>query len=150
KKDDIISISVETPDPKESAVLANALMNTYISDRQARADNVNSTSVGTLEGNKKELDAKLTQTRGQIAQLPQSDPTLRLDPSGNNNPLIQRMMAASAALAQVNMQLIQLQNVYGANAKQVQQKQKEAELYDTEYRAAKTEALQASDKQLRI
>jgi capsular exopolysaccharide synthesis family protein len=150
RKDDIISISVEMPDPKESAVLANALMNTYIADRQARADNINSTYVGTLEANKKELDAKLAETRGKIAELRQSDPNLRLDPTGNNNPLIQRMMAASAALAQANMQLIQLQNVYGANAKQVQQKQKEAELYDTEYRSAKGEALQASDKQLRI
>lgn len=150
KKDDIIAISVETPNPKESAVLANALMNTYISDRQARAENISWTFVGTLEANKKELDTKLAQTRAKITELLQSEPNLRLDPSGTNNPLIQRMMIASQQLAQANLQLMQLQNYYGTNSKQVQQKQKEVEAFDTEYRAAKAEALKASDKQLQL
>src|SRR3954453_842100 len=82
KKDDLISITVETPNPQESAVIVNALVNTFIVERKARAEIVSSGFIATLEANKAEIETKLAQTRQKINELKQADPNLRLDPSG--------------------------------------------------------------------
>ena len=150
RKSDIISVSVETPSPNESAVLVNALVNAYRSDREAKAATIGNTYLATLEANKQEVESKLAETRKKMDLLKQQDPNLRFDPSGTTNPLIAQMMAAAQALAQTRIQMKTLEGTYGTNSRQMQTLQQTAAALDEEYRAAKAEALKTSDKQLQL
>jgi capsular exopolysaccharide synthesis family protein len=150
RKSDIISVSVETPNANESAVLVNALVNAYRSDREAKAATIGNTYLATLEANKQEIERKLTETRQKIEEIKKLDPNLRLDPTGTSNPLIVQMMAAAQALANVRIQMKQMEATYGPAARQMQQLQQQAAALDEDYRTAKNEALKTSDKQLQI
>ncbi|CAN5369080.1 hypothetical protein BH09PLA1_BH09PLA1_35790 [soil metagenome] len=150
RRDDIISTVVESPSAQESAVLVNTLIDTYIKYRTEQAESLGSTVVQTLMKRYNDLKSELDQTRGNIKLILQSDPNLKLSDGKGENPQLQRMMAASQALNQVNMQIMQMEMTYGPGYKQLQQLKTVAAKFDEEYRSAKTEALKTSDKSQQI
>jgi capsular exopolysaccharide synthesis family protein len=150
RRDDVISVSVQTPHAEESAIIVNALVQTFIADREARANKLGATYLTTLEKQEKEAKAELDQARQRISELMRSDPNLRLSDSSGNNPVVQRMMAASQALTTVNLQILTLEQTYGPNSRQVQQLRAQADVLDQDYRTAKVEALKTSDKRQEI
>lgn len=150
RRDDIISTVVESPSPQESAVLVNTLIETYIQYRAEQAEKLGSTVVQTLMKRYNDLRSELEKTRSDIKVILTSDPTLKLTDGRGDNPSLQRMMAASTALSQLNIQIMQLEMTYGPANKQLQQFKAVAAKYDEEYRSAKTEALKTSDKQQQI
>jgi capsular exopolysaccharide synthesis family protein len=150
KRDDIISTVVESPDPQESAVLVNTLIETYIQYRAEQTEKLGSTQLQALTKRYNDLMKELEKTRSDIKIVLASDPTLKLTDGKGDNPSLQRMMAASQQLSQVNMQIMQMEMTYGAAYKPLQQLKTVAAKFDEEYRAAKAEALKTSDKQQQI
>ena len=103
----------------------------------------------TLTKRYNDLSRELEQTRSDIKLLRQSDSNLKLT-DGKDNLQLQRMMAISAALNQLNLEIMQMEMRYGAGYKQLQEKKAIAEKLDQDYRSAKAEALKTSDKQQQL
>jgi hypothetical protein len=150
KRDDIITITLESPDPHESAVLVNSLVKTYIEDRQAEAENGGSPLLKRLEAYKAKRVEELEQTRDQIQALRKSDPNLKLEASADGNPAIEKLRAASQALDEVNRRIAANAGTDGPETRQMQELRRLAEIYDQAYRDAKAEALKTTDKQQQI
>ena len=147
RRDDIITTIVATPSAQESAVIVNNLIDTYIKYRAEQAEKLGSTVTQTLMKRYGEMRQELEQTRGAMNKLLQSDPNLKLQGDRGENIQLQRMMAISAALNQVNLEIMQMEMRYGAGYKPLQERKTIAEKLDKDYRDAKSEALKTSDKQ---
>jgi hypothetical protein len=76
--DDIVTVTVESPDPNESAVLANSVVEAFIQYRRSSAEEPENLLLARWIRDRDRLSGEQKQTRDQIDQLVKSDQNLEL------------------------------------------------------------------------
>lgn len=150
RKDDIITISVESPNAAESATLVNALVDAYINDRKTKAEGTGNALLARLESDKSKMEKELKDTQQQISTIRRSDPNLQIQGSGGENPAIQQVLVAQQNLIAARNALRDAEQTWGSQNRNIQALQQRAVQADDDYRFARQEALKTSDKRQQI
>lgn len=111
KKDDIIDISFDSPDPAEAAQLVNAVVDSY---RSYNASSKKSTSVEVLkilQKEKRDRDKELAEKLKAMMALKSENIALASE-DRNSNIILDRLDTLSAELTQAELQTVEAKSVY--------------------------------------
>ncbi len=79
RKDDIITVSIMTPDPEESAMIVNAVVAAYEDASMQERENTSSKLLKALENKRAENDAELKQNENLMYEFKKANPTLAFE-----------------------------------------------------------------------
>jgi len=115
KKDDIIDISSDSPDPVEAAQLVNAIVDSYRTYHATRKRSTNGEVLRILQDEKRNRDKELTQKLKAMMALKSENIALAFE-NRNSNIILDRLDTLSAELTQAELQMVEAKSVY-ENAK---------------------------------
>lgn len=115
KKDDIIDISSDSPDPVEAAQLVNAIVDSYRTYHATRKRNTNGEVLRILQDEKRRRDKELAQKLKAMMALKSDNIAVAFD-DRNSNIILDRLDTLSAELTQADLQMVETKSVY-ENAK---------------------------------
>ena len=115
KKDDIIDISSDSPDPVEAAQLVNAIVDSYRTYHATRKRSTNGEVLKILQDEKRSRDKELTQKLKAMMALKSENIALAFE-DRNSNIILDRLDTLSAELTQAELQMVEAKSIY-ENAK---------------------------------
>ena len=111
KKDDIIDISSDSPDPVEAAQLVNAIVDSYRTYHATRKRSTNGEVLKILQDEKHSRDKELTQKLKAMTALKSENIALAFE-DRNSNIILDRLDTLSAELTQAELQMVEAKSVY--------------------------------------
>jgi len=115
KKDDIIDISSDSPDPVEAARLVNVIVDSYRTYHATRKRSTNGEVLRILRDEKRNRDKELAQKLKAMMALKSENIAVAFD-DRNSNIILDRLDTLSAELTQADLQMVEAESVY-ENAK---------------------------------
>jgi capsular exopolysaccharide synthesis family protein len=106
KQSDLITVSVETPNPEDSAVLTNAIVDAYINYQTKRQQTTASELLAMLQKEKDNADKELRETSKAMVAFRQTNGTLSFE-GDKGNVVTQRLEQLSNELTQAQLQTLQ-------------------------------------------
>src|SRR4030042_1115076 len=111
KKNDIIDISSDSPDPVEAAQLVNAIVDSYRTYHATRKRSTNGEVLRILQDEKRNRDKELTQKLKAMMALKSENIALAFE-NRNSNIILDRLDTLSAELTQAELQTVEVKSVY--------------------------------------
>ena len=111
KKDDIINISSDSPDPTEAAKLVNAIVDSYRTYHANLKRNSNGEILRILQQEKQERDKELAEKLKAMMALKSENIGLAFE-DRNSNIILDRLDTLSAELTQAELQTVEAKSVY--------------------------------------
>jgi len=111
KKDDIIDISSDSPDPVEAARLVNAIVDSYRTYHATRKRSTNGEVLRILQDEKRSRDKELTQKLKAMMALKSENIALAFE-DRNSNIILDRLDTLSAELTQAELQMVEAKSVH--------------------------------------
>ncbi len=111
KKDDIISISSDSPEPAEAAQLVNAVVDSYITYHTSRKRNTAVEILKILQKEKVERDTELAQKLKAMMDFKKNNVALAFE-NRNSNIILDRLDRLSEVMAEAKLQTIEAKSAY--------------------------------------
>lgn len=111
KHDDIITVSLELPDPVSSATLVNAVVDAYVTFQTNHRRSTANEALAILSAEKQKRDEELQGKIRQLMDLKESAGTLTFD-NDKGNPVLQRLTSLSDALTAARMETVNARSDY--------------------------------------
>jgi succinoglycan biosynthesis transport protein ExoP len=111
KKDDIIDVSFDSPDPAEAAQLVNAVVNSYISYHATSKRSTISEILRILQDEKRKRDVELAEKLKAMMALKSENIALAFE-DRDSNIILDRLDTLSAELTQAELQTVEAKSVY--------------------------------------
>jgi len=111
KKDDIISISSDSPDPLEAAVLVNTVVDSYIKYHATRKRSTTGEILRVLQREKRERDEELAQKLKAMMEFESENIALAFEHQ-NSNIILDVLDRLSAEMIQAQLQTIEAKSVF--------------------------------------
>lgn len=111
KKDDIIDISSDSPDPVEAARLVNAIVDSYRTYHATRKRSTNGEVLKILQDEKRSRDKELTQKLKAMMALKSENIALAFE-DRKSNIILDRLDTLSAELTQAELQMVEAKSVH--------------------------------------
>ena len=105
KKDEIISISLESPYPEEAATLVNAIVDAYITFHANQKRNTAAEVLKILQKEKTRRDAELSSKLKAMLEFKQTNPSLAYE-GREGNVILERLARLSEALTAAQLETI--------------------------------------------
>jgi uncharacterized protein involved in exopolysaccharide biosynthesis len=131
RKDDIISVWVDSPHPEEAAQIVNAVVKTYEEMSTQQRENETTRLLRTLEVKKSETDAEVRQIEQAMFEFKKNNPTLAIDSVISSN-----LAQISQAYVGAQLARIDAESKFGAGHPVVRSASKAEEDYYTLYQQA--------------
>jgi capsular exopolysaccharide synthesis family protein len=106
KKDDIISVSLELPEPQEAAQLVNAVVDAYVTKYAEKKKSTTGEVLGILQKEKVKRDAELEARRTALQQFREENPDLTVE-DDKGNVVTRRFAQLSEELTRTQLDVIQ-------------------------------------------
>ena len=106
KQSDIITVSVETPYPEDSALLANAVVDSYITYQNKKQRTTASQLLGMLQKEKEKAEGELSTANKRMVAFRQENGALSFE-SDKGNIITQRLEQLSNELTQAQIATLQ-------------------------------------------
>jgi len=113
KKDDIISVSLDSPYPEEAAQIVNAVVDSYVTYQASRKRSTAAEVLNILQKEKLKRDEELAGRYKAILEFKQSDDALSLEDE-HGNILVQGLARLSEALTEARINTINFKAAYEA------------------------------------
>ena len=139
KRDDIISIEIRSPYPKDAAELANAVVRAFIAYHAKESRSTQATIVDLLLKQKNKYDEELARKRAAKLEFQTKNGMLALS-GAQNNPILDRLARLSQALTDIELETLNAQAAYDATKAMTSDPAKIRQLLET--RQFKTETAQ--------
>jgi succinoglycan biosynthesis transport protein ExoP len=111
KKDDIIDISSDSPDPAEAAQLVNAVVDSYRSYNEIRKRSTTGEVLKILQNEKLDRDKELAGKLKAMMALKSENIALAFE-DRKSNIILDRLDTLSAGLTQAELQMVEAKSVY--------------------------------------
>lgn len=111
KKDDIISVSSDSPEPAEAAQLVNAVVDSYITYHTSRKRNTAVEVLKILQKEKVERDTELAQKLKAMMDFKKNNVALAFE-NRNSNIILDRLDRLSEVMAEAKLQTIEAKSAY--------------------------------------
>ena len=111
KKDDIIDISSDSPDPVEAAQLVNAVVDSYKTYHATRKRSTTGEVLRILQKEKHDRDEELAKKLKAMMALKSGNIALAFE-DRNSNIILDRLDTLSAELTQSELQMVEAKSVY--------------------------------------
>jgi len=111
KKDDIIDISFDSPDPVEAAQLVNAVVDSYRSYHATRKRSTAGEVLKILQKEKLDRDKELAEKLKAMMALKSENIALAFE-DRNSNIILDRLDTLSAELTQAELQMVEAKSIY--------------------------------------
>jgi len=111
KKDDIISVSLESPWPAEAAQVVNEIVDSYVTYHATRKRSTSAEVLKILQGEKVKRDKELAEKRKALLDFKLANESLALE-SSKGNIIIERLARLSDALTQAQFDTIDAKTNY--------------------------------------
>ena len=118
KKDDIISISYDSPYPNEAAQLVNAIIDSYITYQATSKRSTSSEILKILRTDKTKRDKELSETLKILLDFQNDNPELVLEDS-RGNILIEQLQRWSTLLTEARLKTIESKSAYESTKEMV-------------------------------
>jgi uncharacterized protein involved in exopolysaccharide biosynthesis len=112
KKDDIIDISSDSPDPVEAAQLVNAVVDSYKTYHATSKRSTTGEVLRILQKEKQDRDEELAKKLKAMMTLKSENIALAFE-DRNSNIILDRLDTLSAELTQAELQMVESKSVYG-------------------------------------
>ena len=106
KKDDIIGVSLELPDPKEAAQVVNAVVDAYVTKYAEKKRSTTVEVLKILQTEKQNRDGELDSRRAALQQFRQQNANLTIEDE-HGNVITKRFAQLSEELTRAQIELIQ-------------------------------------------
>lgn len=106
KKDDIISIASDSPDPNEAALLVNTVVDSYIKYHASRKRSTTGEILRVLQKEKRERNKELAQKLKAMMEFKSKNIALAFDHK-NSNIILEELDRLSAEMTQAQLQTIE-------------------------------------------
>lgn len=113
KKDDIISVSLDSPYPEEAAQIVNAIVDSYITYQARRKRNTAAEVLRILQKEKIKRDKELAEKLKAMTDFKLASSALAFE-SGTGNIIVERLARLSEALTAAQFETIDAQTAYEA------------------------------------
>lgn len=113
KKDRIINVSFDAPDPQEGAQIVNAIVASYVAYNSAQKQSTASELLEVLNAEKQKRDAELAIKAKQVADYKTANGTLSFE-SDHGNVVVQRLARLSDALTDAELAAVNARSTYDA------------------------------------
>ncbi|MDP9172854.1 MAG: polysaccharide biosynthesis tyrosine autokinase [Planctomycetota bacterium] len=111
KKDDIISVSMESTDPSESAKLVNAIVRSYVTYQSKARHSTSGEVLDILQKEKDRDEAELERRNADLATLREKYGATTVD-NDRDNPVLQQEATLSAALSAGRLETLTAKAAY--------------------------------------
>jgi len=111
KKDDIISISSNSPEPAEAAKLVNTLVDSYITHQSAQKRDTSSEILKILQKEKIKRDAELSEKLQEMMDFKKENVALAFE-TRSGNIILDRLAQLSNAMTRAQLQTIEDKSLY--------------------------------------
>jgi succinoglycan biosynthesis transport protein ExoP len=111
RKDDIISVSLESPWPAEAAKIVNEIVDSYITYHATSKRSTSTEVLKILQGEKEKQDKELTDKRKTLLDFKLANESLALE-SSKGNIIIEQLARLSDALTQARFETIDAKTNY--------------------------------------
>jgi succinoglycan biosynthesis transport protein ExoP len=123
KKDDIISISLESPWSTEAAQIVNEIVDSYITYNATRKRSTSAEVLKILQSEKEKRDKELAEKRKTLLDFKLANESLALE-SSKGNIIVERLARLSDAITQAQFDTIDAQSNYEATKVMLTDKEK--------------------------
>jgi capsular exopolysaccharide synthesis family protein len=113
RKDDVITVSYESPYPVEAAHIVNTLVDSYIAYHAERKSKTAAEVLKILQKEKEDRDAALTKKLQEMIQFTEENGIVSFDDKGGN-VVFERLRTLSTELSQAEMSTLQAKADYEA------------------------------------
>jgi len=111
KKDDIISVSSDSPEPTEAAQLVNAVVDSYVTYHSTRKRSTAAEVLKILQKEKVKRDAELEDKLKAMMDFKKENVALAFE-NRNSNIILDRLNRLSQAMTQAQLQTIEAKSIY--------------------------------------
>ena len=118
KKDDIISISYDSPYPNEAAQLINTVIDSYITYHATQKRSTSSEILKILRADKTKRDKELSETLKKLLDFQNDNPDIVLEDS-RGNILIEQLQRWSTLLTEAKLKTIERNSAYESTKEMV-------------------------------
>jgi len=118
KKDDIISISYDSPYPNEAAQLVNTVIDSYITYHATQKRSTSSEILKILRADKTKRDKELSETLKKLLDFQNDNPDIVLEDS-RGNILIEQLQRWSTLLTEAKLKTIERNSAYESTKEMV-------------------------------
>lgn len=136
RRDDILNLSVRSRFPEEAATLANAIVDAYKADLESQKKSSIRQVVEFYEREKAKAETQLADARAKKLEFQRKNAELALG-TERTSPTLERMSRLSAALTEVQLEVLNTQAAYEATKSMATDPQKIRQLLES--RAFKSE-----------
>lgn len=105
KKDDIITISLDSPYPQEAARIVNAVVESYVAYNSSQQRNTAAEILGILQREKVKSDSELRERFRAVMEFKRDNETISFG-SDDSNIIIQRLIKLSDALTAAELEMM--------------------------------------------
>jgi len=131
KKDDIISVSFDSPHPAEAAFLLNAVVDSYVAYHAARKRNTSAEVLRILQSEKGKHSNALIEKLRAMMNFKKENEALAFEYEGDNI-ILQRLEKLSAALTEAQLESIDRQSAYESTREMVSDPNKRTQFVDAQ------------------
>ncbi len=131
KKDDIISVSSDSPEPAEAAQLVNAVVDSYITYHTSRKRSTAEEVMKILQNEKVERDTELAQKLKTMMDFKKNNIALAFE-NRSSNIILDRLDRLSEAKTQAQLQTIEAKSAYETTKLMVTDSTKLKQFVETE------------------
>ncbi|MGH7180087.1 MAG: polysaccharide biosynthesis tyrosine autokinase [Tepidisphaeraceae bacterium] len=146
RKDDIVSVAVSTTNPEESAILANAVVETFISYSGETQNDAAVKRLNTVKAQREKSMSELSEKQNTLLAFQQSTPELSFQMPNGDSPVIQRLYQMSGALNQAKLNTLQSRATYAAGHPQIKKLLEVEEMYYQQFQEAQAAAMRLNSK----
>src|SRR5262249_6504931 len=116
KKDDVIAVSIQTPDPKASAAIANAVVGAYRDYINSSKSNQFGAVLKLLQNQLDTTQANIRAEEAALDEIRRKNPNMSIQADGiGNSPAIVFMNTAAAHYQEIRLLRTDAQITYGPN-----------------------------------
>jgi polysaccharide biosynthesis transport protein len=112
KKDDLIEVGFDAPYPDEAALMANNIVNAYISYQSAAKKNTAGEVLKVYEAEKMRREDELNKKVKQMLDFKQSNGTLSFEAGDKGNIILQRLTQLNDALTAAQLKTVESKTNY--------------------------------------
>ncbi|MGB7161546.1 MAG: polysaccharide biosynthesis tyrosine autokinase [Tepidisphaeraceae bacterium] len=111
KKDDLISLSMESPYPDEAVKIVNGVVQAYVAYQSSEKSDTAGEVLSILKAQKAKRDGELTVLDARLRKFEQENNAVPLD-GEKGNVVMQRLTSLSDALTQANLQTLAAKSAF--------------------------------------
>jgi capsular exopolysaccharide synthesis family protein len=145
KSDDIITVSILTPRPDDSAAIVNAIVDAYKDYQNSSKTHNVELILQELNGERDKLEAEVRDKEAQLDDIRERNPNVSFVTDGQaSSPAIISLNAAAQHYEEIRLRRVDAQILYGSANAQLRTLQAQEEQAYTEYRDAQARAMQVT------